>query len=56
MRPRGAPAPGKFGRPRPGFRPVDRGPKACPMCGALVNDLRAHIQQRHDDADAHPRD
>lgn len=35
---------------------IDRGPKTCPMCGAVVGDLGAHIRQRHDDAQSHPRD
>jgi len=26
------------------------------MCGAVVSDLAAHIRERHDDADSHPRD
>ena len=43
-------------RRRGGGMPMHRGPKACPMCGALVADLKAHIRDRHDDAEAHPRD
>jgi len=39
-----------------GMGAVQRGPKACPMCGAIVPDLKAHIRDRHDDAEAHPRD
>ena len=32
------------------------GPTACPMCGAVVTDLGAHIRSRHDDPMSHPRD
>lgn len=46
---------GHSGRGRPGGRPTHRGPKSCPMCGAVVADLKAHIRDRHDDAEAHPR-
>jgi hypothetical protein len=40
------------------FRPHGRkqgGPATCPMCGAVVPDLKQHIHQRHDDAESHPR-
>ena len=32
------------------------GPTACPMCGAVVTDLGAHMRSRHDDPASHPRD
>ena len=58
-RPNFGPGPGggrnQAGRRR-GGPPIHRGPKACPMCGALVADLKAHIRDRHDDAEAHPRE
>ena len=59
--PGGGGRPGGFGPRGQGGRrrgsPVmNRGPKACPMCGAVVPDLKAHIRDRHDDAEAHPRD
>ena len=40
------------------FRPYARkqgGPATCPMCGAVVPDLKQHSHQRHDDAESHPR-
>ena len=37
-------------------RPHAGGPKACPMCGAVVPDLKRHIRERHDDPSSHPRD
>ena len=33
-----------------------RGPVTCPMCGAVVPDLGAHVRSRHDDPLSHPRD
>src|SRR5687768_17268203 len=36
--------------------PARHGPKACPMCGAVVPDLARHIRDRHDDPHSHPRD
>ncbi len=61
---------GQWGRPagkaaaKPGARPrrwgagpsAARGPKHCPMCGAVVENLGRHIRERHDDATSHPRD
>ena len=41
--------------PSGGNKPI-KGPRSCPMCGAVVSDLAAHIRDRHDDADSHPRD
>jgi hypothetical protein len=43
-------------RRRPGGRPSGRGPQTCPMCGAVVGDLKFHIQSKHDDAASHPRE
>jgi hypothetical protein len=37
------------------MRRANSGPKTCPMCGAAVDNLAAHIRQRHDDAQSHPR-
>lgn len=37
-------------------RSVDRGPKACPMCGEVVGDLASHMRDRHDDPASHPRE
>ena len=40
---------------RPYARRPPAGPITCPMCGAVVPDLRTHIRQRHDDPESHPR-
>ena len=32
------------------------GGATCPMCGASVSNLAAHVRDKHDDAVSHPRD
>jgi hypothetical protein len=52
-----APA-GPHARARPARQGATRtrGPIVCPMCGAVVPDLGAHVRSRHDDPASHPRD
>jgi hypothetical protein len=43
-------------RHRSNGRPNQRGPQTCPMCGAVVGDLKFHMQSKHDDPASHPRE
>ena len=50
----GGGGPHRYSRQRPHSN-RQSGPIACPMCGAVVPDLKTHIRQRHDDPESHPR-